>query len=182
MRQVYADQYIYLDLPDSRCRQVSQEVSVVEKNPWRVDDIVTSTSLPQYTIRKFVRSEELLAAAKRMVRTEKQVPYYYRSATQLLYVIALETGLKALWEIDNGRQADYTHDLSEIFAKLHPDRREKHRRWYDLIADHAGSSVSLDGPTPIWSRTSSTATTMARPQALWEARSSVVSWSGAMVL
>ena len=79
-----------------------------------------------------------------MVRTEKQVPYYYRSATQLLYAIALETGLKALWEVDNGRQAVYTHDLSEIFAKLHPDRREKHRRWYDLIADHAGSSVSLD--------------------------------------
>ena len=119
---------------------------MVDKNPWRVDDIVASTGLPPYAIRKFVRGGELLTAAKRMVRTEKRVPYYYRSAAKLLYAIALEAGLKALWEIDDNerRQAPHTHDLSSIFAGLRPERREKHRRWYGLIAGNAGSSVSLD--------------------------------------
>ena len=87
----------------------------VEKNPWTVDEIVASTGLPNYTIRKFVRGEELLAAAKRMVRSKKGVPYYYRSAAQLLYAIALEAGLKALWEIDNERPAKRTHELSKVF-------------------------------------------------------------------
>lgn len=120
------------------------EVSVVEKNPWSVEEIVTSTDLPNYTIRKFVRAEELLAAAKRLVRSKKPVPYYYRSAAQLLYAIALEAGLKAFWEIDNKGPAKHTHDLSEVFSGLTPDRREKHYRWYDLIARQAGSSIGLD--------------------------------------
>ena len=117
---------------------------MVDKNPWRVDDIVASTGLPHYAIRKFVRGEELLTAAKRMVRGKKRVPYYYRSAARLLYAIALEAGLKALWEIDNGQEAPRTHDLSKIFPDLQPDRCEKHRRWYSLIADNTGSSVSLE--------------------------------------
>ena len=117
---------------------------MTENNPWRVDDIVASTGLPEYTIRKFIRGEELLTAAKRMVRGQKQVPYYYRSAAQLLYAISLEVGLKALWEIDNGKQAEHTHDLSRIFVGLEPERLDKHRRWYSLIANHAGASASLD--------------------------------------
>lgn len=111
--------------------------------PWTVDEIVATTGLPDYTIRKFVRAEELVTAAKRMVRTSKQVPYYYRSAARLLYAIALEAGLKALWEIDNGREVRHTHDMSEIFEGLHPERCEKHQRWYDLIANQAGASVNL---------------------------------------
>lgn len=116
----------------------------MERNPWTVDEIVASTSLPNYTIRKFVRGEELLAAAKRMVRCKKPVPYYFRSAAQLLYAIALEAGLKALWEIDNERCAARTHELSKVFAGLNPYRRDKHNRWYGTIASQAGSSVSLD--------------------------------------
>ena len=116
---------------------------MTEKNPWRVDDIVACTDLPHYTIRKFIRGEELLTAAKRMVRTKEPVPYYYRSAAQLLYSIALEVGLKALWEIDNGKKAEFTHDLSIFFEELQPDRREKHCCSYVLIANQAGSSVSL---------------------------------------
>ena len=121
-----------------------EEENDVEMNPWTVDEIVASTGLPNYTVRKFVRGEELLAAAKRMVRSEKVVPYYYRSAAQLLYAIALEAGLKALWEIDNERPAARTHDLSEIFTQLNSNRRDKHNQWYDMIASQAGSSVSLD--------------------------------------
>ena len=34
-----------------------------------MDDIAVSTGLPKYTVRKFVRGEELVGAAKRMVRT-----------------------------------------------------------------------------------------------------------------
>ena len=117
---------------------------MIERNPWRVDDIVVSTGLPQYTIRKFLRGEELLAAAKRMVRTKKRVPYYYRSAAQLLYAIAMEPGLKAFWEIDNSRRAKHTHNLTEIFSGLKEARREKHRQWYGIIASQAGSSVTLE--------------------------------------
>ena len=116
---------------------------MIERNPWRIDDIVASTGLPQCTVRKFVRSEELVAAAKRMVRSEKSVPYYCRSAARLLYAIALEAGLKALWEIDNGREAKRTHELREVFAGLHCKRREKHMRWYDLIGQSGGASASL---------------------------------------
>ena len=123
---------------------VLEEENEVERNPWTVDEIVASTGLPNYTVRKFVRGEEFLAAAKRMVRSKKQVPYYYRSAAQFLYAIALEAGLKALWEIDNKRCAKRTHDLSKIFAELNPNRREKHIRWYGMIARQAGSSISLD--------------------------------------
>ena len=121
-----------------------EEENEVETNPWTVDEIVASTGLPNYTVRKFVRGEELLTAAKRMVRSRKRVPYYYRSAAQLLYAISLEAGLKALWEIDNGRSAKRTHDLSKIFAGLNMHRREKHNSWYGMIARQAGSSVSLD--------------------------------------
>lgn len=121
-----------------------EEENEVETNPWTVDEIVASTGLPSYTVRKFVRGEELLAAAKRMVRSEKRVPYYYRSAAQLLYAISLEAGLKALWEIDNERSAKRTHDLSKIFAGLNAHRREKHISLYGIIAGQAGSSVSLD--------------------------------------
>ena len=116
---------------------------MIEQNPWRIEDIMDSTGLPQYTVRKFVRSEELVAAAKRMVRSEKSVPYYFRTAARLLYAIALEAGLKALWEIDNDREAKRTHELREIFAGLRCSRREKHMRWYDLIAESSGASVSL---------------------------------------
>ena len=121
-----------------------EEEDKVETNPLTVDEIVASSGLPNYTVRKFVRGEELLAAAKRMVRSKKRVPYYYRSAAQLLYAISLEAGLKALWEIDNGRCAKHTHDLSKIFAGLNAYRREKHNKWYGMIAGQAGSSVSLD--------------------------------------
>ena len=117
---------------------------MVDKNPWSVEEIVTSTGLPDYAIRKFVRAEELLAAAKRLVRSKKPVPYYCRSAARLLYAIALEAGLKAFWEIDNKRPVKRTHDLSEVFSGLTPDRREKHYRWYDLIARQTGSSISLE--------------------------------------
>ena len=117
----------------------------MEVNPWTVDEIVVSTGFPNYTVRKFMRGEELLSAAKRMVRSEKQLPYYFRSAAQLLYAISLEDGLKELWEIDNERPAARTHDLSEIFAGLNPNRRDKHSRWYGLMANQAGSSISLDG-------------------------------------
>ena len=122
---------------------ISRGEGVIERNPWRIDDIVASTGLPQHTVRKFVRSEELVTAAKRMVRSEEDVPYYYRSAARLLYAIALETGLKALWEIDNGREAKRTHELREVFSGLHCSRREKHMRWYKLIARSGGDSVSL---------------------------------------
>ena len=116
---------------------------MIERNPWRVDDIVAATGLPQYTVRKFVRSEELVAAAKRMVRSKTSVPYYYRTAARLLYAIALEAGLKALWEIDNGREAKHTHELREVFAGLRCSRRKKHMRWYGLIADSVSASISL---------------------------------------
>ena len=116
---------------------------MIEQNPWRIEDIVGSTGLPQYTVRKFVRSEELVAAAKRMVRSEKSVPHYFRTAARLLYAIALEAGLKALWEIDNGQEGRHTHELRDIFDGLHQRRREKHLGWYDLIAKSAGASVGL---------------------------------------
>ena len=116
---------------------------MIEQNPRRVEDIVGSTGLSNYTVRKFVRSEELVAAAKRMVRSEKSVPYYFRTAARLLYAIALEAGLKALWEIDNGREAKRTHELRGVFEGLHGSRREKHKRWYDRIAKSAGASVGL---------------------------------------
>lgn len=124
-------------------RYTSHGGRVIEQNPWRIEDIMGSTGLPQYTVRKFVRGEELVAAAKRMVRSETSVPYYFRAAARLLYAIGLEAGLKALWEIDNGREAKHTHELREIFAGLHGSRREKHMRWYDLIARSAGASVGL---------------------------------------
>ena len=73
------------------------------------------------------------------------VPYYYRSAARLLYAIAMEVGLKALWEIDNnGQEARHTHNILEIFAGLRTNRQESHRRWYDLIARSASSPVCLD--------------------------------------
>lgn len=120
-----------------------KKMNSIENGPWSVGEIVAATGLPEHTIRKFVRAEELVAAAKRMVRARERVPYYYRSAAQLLYAIALEVGLKALWEIDNGREADHTHEMSGIFRGLHPDRREKHRHLYRVIADQAGASASL---------------------------------------
>ena len=33
--------------------------------------------------------------------------------------------------------------MSEIFEGLDPERCEKHQRWYDLIANQVGASVSL---------------------------------------
>ena len=123
---------------------VPEEEHNVEMNPWTVDEIVASTGLPNHTVRKFVRGEELLTAAKRMVRSKKQVPYYFRSAAQLLYAISLEAGLKALWEIDNKGPAARTHELSQVFAGLNPSRRDMHNQWYGLIANQAGSSVSLE--------------------------------------
>ena len=42
--------------------------TTAEKRPWHVKEIEEATNLPNHTIRKFVRSEELVSAAKRMAR------------------------------------------------------------------------------------------------------------------